>query len=48
MVVRMFWQKFITLEIFPYKEAIESWESENKWYGNSQVIILVVVVSFEI
>jgi hypothetical protein len=32
---------------FPYKEAIEAWESENKWYGDSWVIILVVVVSFE-
>jgi hypothetical protein len=48
MVVRMFWQKFITLANFPYKEAIESWESENKWYGDSRVLILLAVVSFEI
>jgi hypothetical protein len=27
---------------FPYKEAIETWENENKQYGDSWVIILVV------
>ncbi len=47
MVVQMFQQKKITLANFPYKEAIESWKSENKWYGDSWVIIITVVVSFE-
>jgi hypothetical protein len=34
-VVRTFRQRFFTLANFPYKEAIEFWISENKWYGDS-------------
>jgi hypothetical protein len=48
MVVRMFQQKFFTLVNFSYKDAIESWKSENKWYDDSQIMILATVVSFQI
>jgi hypothetical protein len=34
-VMRMFRQKKIILANFPYKEAIETWENENKQYGDS-------------
>jgi len=43
MVVRMFWQKTFPLVNFPYKEAIESWKSENKWYDDSQIMILLLL-----
>jgi hypothetical protein len=46
-VVRMFQQKFFTLINFPYKDAIESWKSENKWYDDSLIMILAIVVSFQ-
>jgi len=45
MVVKMFQQKIFILANFPYKEVIESWKSENKWYGESW--FFYVVVSFE-
>ncbi len=47
MVVRMFQQNFFTLVNFPYKDAIESWKSENKWYDDSQIMILSTVISFQ-
>jgi hypothetical protein len=46
-VVRMFQQKFFTLVNFSHKDAIESWKSENKWYDDSQIMILATVVSFQ-
>ncbi len=47
MVVRMFQQKFFTVVNFSYKDAIESWKSENKWSDDSQIMILATVVSFQ-
>jgi hypothetical protein len=43
----MFWQRFFPLVNFPYKEAIESWKSENKlvwWLTNHDSF---TIVSFE-
>ncbi len=43
-----FSKKKFTLVSFSYKDAIESWKSENKWYDDSQIMILATVVSFQI
>lgn len=42
LIVCMFVQKFFTLEIFPYQEAILVWKKEKKWYAYNTWVIIEV------
>ncbi len=42
LIVCMFVQKFFTLEIFPYHEAILVWKKEKKWHAYNTWVIIEV------